>query len=79
MINGKRRKNDFPSVLNCFCYFLFLIATELKEVFTRQKYKGQEKEIMKNSFFLSTMHDFSFLFIPWTFQEILITFSISYS
>jgi hypothetical protein len=47
----KEEEKGLPRIQNCFSYFLFLIATKRKEVFTAQKMKeGKKKEMKKNDF-----------------------------
>jgi hypothetical protein len=44
--------SDFLIILNCFLYFLFLIATVPKRFFASKKMKEEKrKEMKKNEFF----------------------------
>jgi hypothetical protein len=81
MTNEKNMK-DFHRILNLSPYFLFLIATEPKEVFTDQKWRKETKreEMKKNDLWMifSACETF-FPFFWQTSQEFLIVFLISYS
>jgi hypothetical protein len=88
MTNKKENREEvFRIILNYFPYFIFLIVTEPKEIFTSQKIKEGKKgkEWRKGIFFLWTLHDFfcmRFCFLSlslWLiFQEFLIIFLLSH-
>jgi hypothetical protein len=49
MTNEKNMMKDFPSILNCFPYFLFLITIKILKVFYWPK--NEEKKKMKEKYF----------------------------